>query len=87
MRDIALNFSRPGGQVVCQYYNFLRLGREGYTKIHTGCYETSQYIASEIDQLGPFEVIYRGEMGEGIPALCWKMKEGADVSFSLFHLQ
>jgi glutamate decarboxylase len=26
MRDIALNFSRPGGQIVCQYYNFLRLG-------------------------------------------------------------
>ncbi|MDG2014412.1 MAG: glutamate decarboxylase, partial [Pirellulaceae bacterium] len=40
MRDIALNFSRPGGQVVCQYYNFLRLGREGYRKIHDGCYET-----------------------------------------------
>ncbi len=27
MRDIALNFSRPGGQIVCQYYNFLRLGK------------------------------------------------------------
>ena len=39
MRDIALNFSRPGGQVACQYYNFLRLGREGYRKIHAACYE------------------------------------------------
>jgi len=26
MRDIALNFSRPGGQGVCQYYKLLRLG-------------------------------------------------------------
>ncbi|MDC0937343.1 pyridoxal-dependent decarboxylase, partial [Pirellulales bacterium] len=25
MRDIALNFSRPGGQIICQYYNFLLL--------------------------------------------------------------
>ena len=28
MRDLTLNFSRPGGKVVCQCYNFLRLGRE-----------------------------------------------------------
>ena len=33
MPTFALNFSRPGNQVVAQYYNFLRLGREGYTRI------------------------------------------------------
>jgi glutamate decarboxylase len=84
MRDIALNFSRPGGQVVCQYYNFLRLGREGYTKIHGACYETAQYLAAEIEKLGPFEIIYNGKADEGIPALCWKLKDGIDAGFSLF---
>ena len=86
MRDIALNFSRPGGQIVCQYYNFLRLGKEGYRKIHTACYETAKYIAGEIEKLGPFEIIYDGEMDAGIPALCWKMKDGADPGFSLYDL-
>jgi glutamate decarboxylase len=86
MRDIALNFSRPGGQVVCQYYNFLRLGREGYRKIHNACYETAAYLATRIDQLGPFEIIYGGEVGAGIPALCWKMKDGVDPGFSLYDL-
>ena len=86
MRDIALNFSRPGGQVACQYYNFLRLGREGYRKIHTACYETSNYIGSEIDGLGPFEVIYSGAMDAGIPAVCWKLKDGVDPGFSLYDL-
>ncbi len=86
MRDIALNFSRPGGQVVCQYYNFLRLGIEGYRKIHSACYETAQYIASEIEKLGAFEIIYGGEMDRGIPALCWKIKEGAAPGFSLYDL-
>jgi len=86
MRDIALNFSRPGGQIVCQYYNFLRLGKEGYRKIHTICYETAKYMAGEIEKMGPFEIIYNGEMDEGIPALCWKMKEGADPGFSLYDL-
>lgn len=84
MRDIALNFSRPGGQVVCQYYNFLRLGREGYRRTHTACYETAKYIAGEIEKLGPFEVIYDGDMESGIPALCWKMKEGVDPGFTLY---
>jgi glutamate decarboxylase len=86
MRDIALNFSRPGGQVVCQYYNFLRLGAEGYRKIHTACYKTAQYLATEIAKLGPFEVIYGGEMDRGIPALCWKIKEDVDPGFSLYDV-
>ena len=34
MPTFALNFSRPGGQIIAQYYNFLRLGREGYRRIH-----------------------------------------------------
>lgn len=86
MRDIALNFSRPGGQIACQYYNFLRLGREGYRKIHTACYETAQYLAGEIEKLGPFEIIYAGNMNQGIPGLCWKIKEGADPGFNLYDL-
>ena len=86
MRDIALNFSRPGGQVACQYYNFLRLGKEGYRKIHTACYETAQYLAREIEKLGPFEILYDGQMDAGIPALCWKLKDGADPGYSLYDL-
>jgi len=82
MRDIALNFSRPGGQVVCQYYNFLRLGREGYRKIHTACYDTAHFLAAEIGKLGPFEVVYGGRMEEGIPAVCWKLK--GNPGFSLY---
>ena len=34
MPTFALNFSRPGAQVVAQYYNFLRLGFDGYQKVH-----------------------------------------------------
>jgi glutamate decarboxylase len=86
MRDIALNFSRPGGQVVCQYYNFIRLGKDGYRKIHDACYQTAQMLATEIAKLGPFDIIYNGQQSEGIPALCWKMKDGASPGFNLFDL-
>jgi glutamate decarboxylase len=86
MRDLTLNFSRPGGQVVCQYFNFLRLGMEGYRKVHSACYATAQYLAAEIAKLGPFEIIYGGDPAAGIPAICWTMKEGADANFNLFSL-
>ena len=86
MCDIALNFSRPGGQVISQYYNFLRLGREGYRKIHTACYKTARYIAAEIEKFGFFDVLYGGDMTAGIPALCWTIKAGANPGFSLYDL-
>jgi len=82
MADFALTFSRPGSQVVAQYYNFLRLGKEGYRKIHTACRDVALYLAGEIGQLGPFEIIYDGS--DGIPALCWKLKDGIDHKFNLF---
>jgi glutamate decarboxylase len=86
MRDIALNFSRPGGQIACQYYNFLRLGREGYAKVHKACYATAQNLAQEIAALGPFDVLYNGDMASGIPALCWTLKPGTNPGFTLFDL-
>ena len=87
MPTFALNFSRPGGQVVAQYYNFLRLGREGYAKVHNACYATAQYLAREIAALGPFEILFDGDSQAGIPALCWKVKDGFDTrGYTLYDL-
>jgi hypothetical protein len=33
MPTFALNFSRPGSQVIAQYYTFIRLGFEGYQRV------------------------------------------------------
>lgn len=87
MPTFALNFSRPGGQIIAQYYNFLRLGHEGYAKIHNACYETAQYLSAEIAKLGPFEVIFDGDSQQGIPALAWKLKEGQGIGgYTLYDL-
>ena len=84
MPTFALNFSRPGGQVVAQYYNFLRLGREGYRKIHEAGYQTAQFLADEIAAMGPFELIHDGR--GGIPGLAWKLREDRKHPFTLFDL-
>jgi glutamate decarboxylase len=34
MADYGLNFSRPGAQVVAQHFNLVRLGRDGYRRLH-----------------------------------------------------
>ena len=47
MPTFALNFSRPGAQVVAQYYNFLRLGFDGYRSIQQACRDTAMWIAAE----------------------------------------
>lgn len=87
MPTFALNFSRPGGQIIAQYYNFLRLGREGYAKIHNACYATAQYLSREIEKLGPFEMIYDGDCEKGIPGVTWKLKEGAKTNnYTLYDI-
>ncbi|QIB36368.1 glutamate decarboxylase [Ancylobacter pratisalsi] len=87
MPTFALNFSRPGGQVITQYYNFLRLGREGYRKIHTACYDAAQFLSKQIAAIGPFEILFDGDSKKGIPALCWKLKDEAAIGgYTLYDL-
>ncbi len=84
MPTFALNFSRPAGQVVCQYYNFIRLGKEGYKRIHQACYDTTKYFADEVEKLGVFE--YLSDGSDGIPAVTWKLKAGVNIGCSLYDL-
>lgn len=83
MPTFALNFSRPGGEIIAQYYNFLRLGREGYTCIQQACADTAQWLAHQLERIPELELIYDG-LG-GLPAVCYKLKD--DVKgFSLYDL-
>ncbi|GII21823.1 glutamate decarboxylase [Planosporangium mesophilum] len=56
-----LNFSRPGSQVVAQYYNFLRLGFEGYRRVQQYSREVARALAISIGELGPFQLLTRGD--------------------------
>ncbi|MFJ9556273.1 glutamate decarboxylase [Nocardiopsis sp. NPDC101807] len=79
-----LNFSRPGGQVIAQYYDFVRLGREGYRRIHAAKYETARHLAGRIASMGPFEIVHGGDPDRGISAVAWRMV--GDEPFTLYDL-
>jgi glutamate decarboxylase len=86
MPTFALNFSRPAGQIIAQYYLFLRLGREGFAEIVRNGYKTAEHIGRGILELGPFELYFDGDSRKGIPAISWVIKDGADPGYSLFDL-
>jgi len=51
MPTFALNFSRPGGQIAAQYYTFVRLGRDGYTRITKSCADVGTWFADQVNFL------------------------------------
>ncbi len=81
-----INFSRPAGQIVAQYYNFVRLGRDGYRNVHDACYNTGKFLAREIVKLGPFELLCDSDPESGIPSVAWRIKEGEDPGYTLYDL-
>jgi len=81
-----INFSRPAGQVIAQYYNFLRLGRSGYERVHQACYDTARWLARQIAELGPFEFICDGDPATSIPAVCFNIRPGAECPYTLYDL-
>lgn len=84
MPTFALNFSRPGGQIIAQYYTFLRLGRGGYRRVHQACADTARYLARQVAELGPFTLLYAGE--GALPAVSYTLTDPSAAGFSLYDL-
>jgi len=61
MPTFALNFSRPGAQVVAQYYTFLRLGREGYRAVQQASRDIARRLAVQFEALEDFRLLTRGD--------------------------
>jgi glutamate decarboxylase len=61
MPTFALNFSRPGAEVVAQYYNFLRLGRDGYRAVQQAARDVARHLADGIAATGAFRLLTHGD--------------------------
>jgi len=83
MPTFALNFSRPGAQVLLQYYLFLRLGFEGYRSVQGTSRDVALYLSGAIAKLGPFDL---WNDGSDIPVFAWKLKPGHKAKWTLYDL-
>jgi glutamate decarboxylase len=82
MPTFALNFSRPGAQVVAQYYNFLRLGFDGYRKVQAYARDVATRLSASIADLGPFALLTRGDE---LPVFAFALKPGLD-NYTVFDV-
>jgi len=60
MPTFALNFSRPGSEVVAQYFMFMSLGREGYTATMQTLQRIAEHISGAVADMGPYRLISDG---------------------------
>jgi glutamate decarboxylase len=71
----ALNFSRSGANVAAQYYNFIRLGSEGYRRVQQACQDVAVHMSMRIARMGPFELL---SGGHELPVFAFKLKDGVE---------
>ena len=72
MPTFTLTFSRPGAHVVSQYYNFLRLGFEGYRRVHRYSREVATTLAARIRELSPFHLVSKGDQ---LPVFAFALRD------------
>jgi glutamate decarboxylase len=82
MPTFALNFSRPGAQVAAQYYNFIRLGAQGYRHVQQTSQHIALHLSGEIAKMGPFELLTEGK---DLPVFAFKLREDI-TGYSVFDL-
>lgn len=83
MPTFALNFSRPGAQVIAQYYNFIRLGKEGYRLTQQASRNIAQHLADKLGQIEPLEVVFDGS---DLPVIALRIKAGDDAPYTVYDI-
>jgi glutamate decarboxylase len=82
MPTFALNFSRSGSNVAAQYYNFLRLGFDGYRRVQQACQDVATHMSGEIAKMGPFELL---SDGRELPVFAFKISDES-AGYTVFDL-
>jgi glutamate decarboxylase len=82
MPTFALNFSRPGSEVVAQYFMFTSLGREGYRRVIQGAQDVAVQVSSAIGEMGPYELLSEGRE---LPVFAFRLREEVE-NYTVFDV-
>ncbi|KAK6153237.1 hypothetical protein DH2020_012876 [Rehmannia glutinosa] len=69
-----LNFSKGSCQIIAQYYQFIRLGFEGYKNIMENCMENARLLKEGITKTGHFEILSKDI---GVPLVAFSLKDSS----------
>jgi glutamate decarboxylase len=75
MPTFALNFSRPGSEVVAQYFMFLSLGAEGYRVVQRSSRSVARHLAERIGRMGPYWLLTDGS---DLPVVAFALRDDVD---------
>jgi glutamate decarboxylase len=79
--NFGLNFSRGASQIVGQYYNLIRLGRDGYTEIMRSLAATAAWLADAVSRHEGVTVV---AAGTDLPVVCLRLSD--ELPFDVFDL-
>lgn len=76
-----LNFSKGSSQIIAQYYQFIRLGFQGYKNIMENCMQNAKLLRQGIAEMGRFEVVSKDV---GVPVVAFSLKDS--TSYTVFQI-
>ena len=82
MPTFALNFSRPGSEVIAQYFMFVALGDKGYRAVQCGSSAVAQHISRGVAEIGPYRLITDGS---DLPVFAFALNAGV-TNYTVFDV-
>jgi glutamate decarboxylase len=82
MPTFALNFSRPGSEVIAQYYMLASLGREGYRRVMQEAQDVAVQVSSAIADMGPYVLLSEGRE---LPVFAFRLGEDVE-NYTVFDV-
>ncbi|XP_057812392.1 glutamate decarboxylase-like [Salvia miltiorrhiza] len=76
-----LNFSKGSSQIIAQYYQFIRLGFEGYKNIMENCMQNAKLLKEGIAKTGRFDVVSKDV---GVPVVAFSLKDS--TGYTVFQI-
>jgi glutamate decarboxylase len=82
MPTFALNFSRPGSEVLAQYFMFASLGHEGYRRVIQNAQDVALHLSSGIAAMGPYKLLTKGDE---LPVFAFTLNDDV-TNYSVFDV-
>lgn len=82
--SFTLNFSKGASQVIAQYYQLIRFGKQGYQAIMTNLVRIADYLTASLKQMG--FIIMSKRSGQGLPLVAFRLDPQLHKHYDEFAL-